>query len=199
MSDKETLDVYDARAEEYAADYCAGLEPDAQMQSFLEALPAQADVLDLGCGPGRSAAIMARAGHRVTATDASTQMVRIAARHEGVTAYQASFDELEGDGVYDGIWANFSLLHADPEALPGHIATIAQALRPGGLFHIGMKTGEGQHRDGIGRLYTYVTEDALEALLRGAGLTPFAHWTGAEVGLAGTKDPYVIVQARKDA
>jgi len=72
------------------------------------------------------------------------------------------------------------------------------ALRPQGVFHIGMKTGEGRSRDPIGRLYTYVTEEGLRQIIQTAGLNVFAHWAGTGVGLAGTDDPYVILQARKD-
>ena len=199
MTDKQTLEVYDARAEDYATSFCTDMTPDAQMCNFLEAVPAGAELLDLGCGPGRSAAIMAAAGHNVTATDASAEMVRLADAREGVHAHQATFDDLAGDALYDGIWANFSLLHADPAQLPGYLGIIAGMLRPDGVFHIGMKLGEGQHRDRIGRLYTYVTEDGLDKMLRQVNLTRFATWKGKEKGMAGTLDAFVIMQARKDA
>ena len=199
MSDDETLRVYDAKAQEYAERFCQGLAPDDDMRSFLEAVPPGAAVLDLGCGPGRSAAIMAAAGHDVTATDASAEMVKIAAAQEGVRAYQATFDALNEVARYDGIWANFSLLHADRADLPRHLKAIAVALKPGGIFHIGMKTGTGQKRDAMGRLYTYVEDAELSDLLEAAGLQVFMRRSGAEVGLAGTKDPFLIVQARKDA
>lgn len=198
MSDEETLRVYDARAEEYATSFCGQETIDAQLQSFLDALPEKADLLDLGCGPGRSAMLMAQAGHTVLATDASAEMIRIAAAHPGVTARQAVFDDISGRALFDGVWANFSLLHAPPEDLPRHLEAIATALRTGGIFHIGMKTGRGQRRDPIGRLYTYVGASELRDLLKDAGLTPFAEWDGASKGLAGTEDPYIIVQARKD-
>ena len=42
-------------------------------------------------------------------------------------ARQARFDELEVQGVYDGIWANFSLLHAPKSEFPGHLARIRRA------------------------------------------------------------------------
>lgn len=199
MTDKETLAVYDARAEEYATNFDSERKADEQLQSFLDALPERADVLDLGCGPGRSAGLMAEAGHRVEALDASAEMVRLASRHEGVTAKRATFDDVKGEAVYDGIWANFSLLHAAPEDLPRHIGSIALALRAGGIFHIGMKTGEGRARDPIGRLYTYIGEDELNAMLAADQLDVFARWTGVGQGLAGTEDPYVILQARKNA
>lgn len=198
MSDKETLAVYDARAADYAQCFNAGEAPDTQMQSFLAALPKEADVLDLGCGPGGSAAMIAGAGHRVTAWDGSAKMVELAGKHPGVTARQAFFDELTGVDCYDAIWANFSLLHAAPEALPGHLDAIAQALRGGGIFHIGMKLGQGTKRDSLGRKYTFVGEEELKGWLSDLGLVVFAAWTGHAKGFAGTDDPYVVMQARKD-
>jgi len=198
MTDRETLDVYDARARDYADNFCKGDTPDTQLQSFLSALPEAAHVLDLGCGPGQSAAILARHGHSVTAMDASAEMVKLAAGSPGVTALQATFDDLTGADLYDGIWANFSLLHAARADLPRHLSAIAIALRPLGLFHIGMKLGSGMHRDTMGRRYTFVREDELEGMLLDVGLHPFARWTGKDVGFAGTKDPWIVMQARRD-
>jgi SAM-dependent methyltransferase len=199
VSDRETLNVYDARANDYADLIGEAAAPKDQLESFLTSLPQQGNVLDLGCGPGLAAADFADAGHNVTATDASAAMIKLAARHAGVTTRQETFDEIRGDAIYDGVWANFSLLHAERADLPRHIQAIATALRPGGVFHIGMKTGESTERDALGRRYTFVSKIELENLLGDVGLTPFAHWTGSDVGFAGTVDPWIVMQARKDA
>ena len=194
-TDAATLAVYDARAKEYAQLTCADA-PDTQLRAFLEALPPKARLLDLGCGPGRSAAMMAREGHSVIATDASAAMVRLAQAQPGVTAHQATFDALP-DGPFDGIWANFSLLHATPDDLPRHLSDIAARLPTGGLFHIGMKLGTGMKRDALGRRYTYVTEAGLADLLSAAGLTPAQTWTGADKGLSGTVDPWICILSHR--
>lgn len=194
-TDRETLRVYDAKAEEYAK-LVTETEDNAPLAAFLAEVPENGRVLDLGCGPGGSAGQMARAGMHVDATDASESMVELAQNQPGVTAWVATFNEIEGDNAYDGIWANFSLLHAEREDMPRHLAALRKALKPGGVFHIGMKTGAGMHRDGIGRRYTYYSEDELSSLLKDAGFTPFESRTGAEVGLAGTKDPWVILLCR---
>ena len=192
-SDRETLAVYDKRAADYAARFTGSRNVD--LETFIAALPTGAQVLDLGCGPGHAAAQMADAGHSVEATDASAEMVKLARSHPGVTARQASFDDITGTDLYDGIWANFALLHAPRSAMPGHLAALRRALRSGGLFHIGMKTGTGEKRDEIGRLYTYYTEDELAGLLRAAGFTPFSSRTGAEPGLDGVVAPWVTIAA----
>ena len=199
MTDHETLDIYDARADDYAKLVSTDLKADKHLRHFLDLLPENADVLDLGCGPGNSAAIMAREGHNATATDASAEMVKLARKHAGITVRQEVFDDITGTDIYDGIWANFSLLHADPDRLNDHIAALVTALRPGGVFHIGMKTGDGTRRDSIGRRYTYVTYDSLTDLLASAGLTPIQHWTGEDKGLSGDIDPWLIMQARNHA
>jgi len=192
-TDRETLAVYDRRATDYAARFTGDRNLD--LETFIAALPTGAQVLDLGCGPGHAAAQMAHAGHSVEATDASAEMVKLARAHPGVTARLASFDDITGADLYDGIWANFALLHAPRSAMPGHLAALRRALRSGGLFHIGMKTGTGEKRDEIGRLYTYYTEDELAGLLRAAGFTPFASRTGAEPGLDGVVAPWVTIAA----
>ncbi|MCW8843991.1 MAG: class I SAM-dependent methyltransferase [Rhodobacteraceae bacterium] len=197
MSDHETLAVYDAQAADYAA-LTESEARDKQLVAFMADMPPGGHVLDLGCGPGQSAAEMARHGLRVTAIDASAKMVAIASAREGVTAYQATFADIEGVALYDGVWANFSLLHAPREAMPRHLAAIAHALKPGGRFHIGVKTGTGSRRDALGRLYTYYQEDALTALLQDAGLTVFHANRGASKGLDGVMAGWVTLAARRD-
>lgn len=199
MSDRETVDVYDARADDYADLIGEAAAPREQLESFLSVLPLEADVLDLGCGPGLAAAHFADAGHAVTATDASAAMIELAARHTGITTRQETFDDIRGNAIYDGVWANFSLLHAERSDLPRHLRAIAASLRPGGVFHIGMKTGISTERDALGRRYTFVTEPELRDLLAEVGLAPFVHWTGSDIGFAGTVDPWIVMQAKKDA
>ncbi|RVT82280.1 class I SAM-dependent methyltransferase [Rhodobacteraceae bacterium CCMM004] len=194
MSDPETLAVYGAQADAYATLEKAD-GPDADLTAFIAALPEGGRVLDLGCGTGSAAGHMAAVGLRVEAWDATPEMVARAAARDGVTVRLARFEDLSAQGLYDGIWANFSLLHAPRDALPGHLSAIRAALRPGGLFHIGMKTGEGTARDALGRLYTFVTVEELAALLTAAGMTPMTRRTGRGPGLAGTSDPFVIMQA----
>jgi SAM-dependent methyltransferase len=193
-TDKETLNVYDAKAEEYAN--LVVDTQDTQLTDFMAKLPSGARVLDLGCGPGAAAGKMAKAGMTVDATDASPGMVELAQKQPGVTVWQATFDEITGDAIYDGIWANFSLLHAERSDMPRHLAALRTALKPEGLFHIGMKSGTGAKRDGIGRYYTFYTVEELKGLVSTAGFDPIATQTGEEVGLAGTKDPWVTILCR---
>ncbi len=108
----------------------------------------------------------------------------------------ATFADLAATAQYDAVWANFSLLHAPRAALPGHLAAIRTALKPGGLFHIAMKTGTGDSRDRLDRFYTYVTPDELTALLHAAGFLILTTHTGVERGLADNDDPVIAILSR---
>jgi SAM-dependent methyltransferase len=122
-------------------------------------------------------------------------MVALAARHAGVTARVARFEALDARAAFDGVWASFSLLHAPRDAIPGLIARIARALRPGGTAYLGMKLGRGEARDALGRRYSYVSEEELRGWLEAAGLKVGRVRTGAGAGLAGTEEPFVTAFA----
>lgn len=193
-SDSETLKVYGEMADDYAALTSEAVK-DPALDTFIAALPKGAHVLDLGCGPGNAAAQMAQAGLSVDATDATQAMVDLAGRHDGVKAWVATFDDLTGTNLYDGIWANFCLLHAPRGEMPRHLSTLRELLRPGGMFHIGMKTGSGEKRDPLGRLYTYYTAEELTGLMQDAGFTPFSSRTGRDKGLDGVMADWITITA----
>ena len=156
-------------------------------------------VLDLGCGPGGASAHMRDAGLNPDPVDASPAMIALAKERFSLEARQATFDDIGGEALYDAIWANFSLLHAPRADLSRHFTALARVLRPGGLFHVGLKTGTGEARDAIDRLYTYVTVEELHGLFTDAGLSVLSTREGSEKGLAGTDDPFVLCLARKPA
>ncbi len=193
-SDPQTLKVYGEKVADYVK-VTEGAAKDPLLTAFIGGLARRARVLDLGCGPGFAAAEMARAGLQVEATDATPEMVALAAAHDGVNASLATFDEISGENLYDGIWANFCLLHAPRADMPRHLAALRKALKPGGLFHIGLKTGTGEHRDKLGRLYTYYTETELTGLLTAAGFTPFSSTTGCDKGLDGKMSDWAAIAA----
>lgn len=196
MTDARTIATYDAKAGEYA-DLVASDEPDNSLQSFIDLIPTGGHVLDLGCGPGAASAHLRNAGLVPDPVDASSGMIALAKEKFGLDARLATFDDIKGDAIYDGIWANFSLLHAAREDLPGYFKALAKATKDNGIIHVGMKTGEGVARDAINRLYTYVTVAELTSLLNAAGFDVTFTKEGAEAGMAGTIDPFVIMRGKK--
>jgi SAM-dependent methyltransferase len=193
-TDPRTIAAYNARARDYAA-HVGSTGPDRHLTAFMARLPAGAMVLDLGCGPGTASAHLRAKGHLTDAIDASSAMVALANETHGLGARVASFDEVVAVAVFDGIWANFSLLHAPRADLPRHLSALHRALKPGGVLHLGMKTGAGDARDTLDRHYTYYSVDELQAVLFAAGFMLDCLFEGRERGLAGTDDPFVIMVA----
>lgn len=189
--DPETIAVYNARAAEY--DALVSGEENQQLAAFMAILPKGAQVLDLGCGTASAAATMRDFGLSVTALDASVEMVALAKRRFNLDVTLGTFDDLREQDTYDGIWASFSLLHAPRADMARHLKAIYNALRPGGAFSLGLKTGTGEMRDKLGRQYTYYEETELRDLLDNAGFTITHVNTGAGVGLSGSIDAWITL------
>lgn len=147
---------------------------------FLAHVPQGGTVLDAGCGSGRDAAAFRSAGYQVSAFDGSAEMVRLAREHSGLPVRQMTFEEMDWDAAFDGIWASASLLHVPLRDLPGVVARFARALRPSGVWYISMKHGTGE-RHVNGRTFTDITPEELAQLVEAAGLDVAEAWETADV------------------
>lgn len=193
MSDAGTLAVYDRMVEDYAR-LTDRWEPPG-IDLFLQRLPEAGRVLDLGCGTGRDAARFVVAGHDVLAIDGSAEMASRAASISGVTARHATFDDIPDFGSFDGVWASFSLLHAPRSDFPRHLGALRDAMKPGGILGLGMKLGDGEGADHLGRYYTYYSEEALRGHLATAGFSVVETIAGEDKGLAGKTEPWLMILA----
>ena len=96
-------------------------------------------LIDLGCGTGLDAVRMARAGHRVTATDWSQGMVErtreraaraeVATRVEPMAVGAHELSRVDGAGEFDGAYSNLGPLNCVPD-LAEMAAQCARLLKP---------------------------------------------------------------------
>ncbi|MBB5573495.1 MULTISPECIES: class I SAM-dependent DNA methyltransferase [Rhizobium] len=166
-NDDRTSSFYDENAATYAVRDRS--LPQRRLDAFLNALPAGASILELGCGGGQDAAYMIAQGFNVTAMDGSAEMARQAEKLLGKPVIVRKFEELEDDQAYDGIWAEASLLHVQRSDLPGIFNRVHKALKNGGIFHASFKAGDTEGYDSFGRYYNYLSADWLNDLLISTG------------------------------
>ena len=152
---------------------------EAERARFLAYVPAAGAILDAGCGSGRDALAMSRAGYAVTAFDGSAEMARLASRHAGLPVRHMTFEQMDWDQAFDGVWACASLLHLKRAELPGAFQRILRALRPGGVFYASFKLGH-EERGANGRHFTDLTGPLLSDLISNTGLAPLEVWTTAD-------------------
>lgn len=196
MADQQTLDVYDARVEEYR-DMVKAHSNDPMLSRFIAAVKPGGTVLDFGCGPGVASGVFKDHGFEVDAMDGSKEMVRFANEAFDVGARVVLFEEFSELEHYDGIWANFSLLHAPEEDFPHLLETLHTALRSDGVLQLGMKLGSGSHRDSLGRFYAYYSEEELTDHLTVTGFEVEWAKPGKGGGLSGNVEPWLQLLSRK--
>ena len=198
MADKQTVTIYDQNITTYKkmVDKLPDIKP---LNAFIDALQAGAYVLDWGSGPGYLAAEMRARGLRPLCVDASREMVEAAQNDYQLDAKQAEFSHLNENQIYDGIWANFSLLHVERAAFFSHISAAATALVPSGVFYVSVKLGKGQERDELGRFYIYFNHDELEEILGQSGFEIVDKFTGKSKGMAGKLEEWVGLLAKMPA
>ena len=166
-ADRATIAFYEANAPRYTLSF--GQAPSRHLDGFLDRLEPGARLLELGCGGGRDSARIIERGFDLDATDGTPAMVRKANERFDVGARVLRFDELDAEEAYDAVWAHACLLHVARADLPGILAAILHALRPGGWHFANFKLGTDEGRDPLGRLTNLPDEDWLERSYHEAG------------------------------
>ncbi len=170
-----TLEYYQHHADDFF-NSTVNVDMRSLYTPFLERIPQGGLILDAGCGSGRDSKAFLQQGYRVEAFDATAEMAKLASQHTGLSVKQMTFSDVDTVNRYDGIWCCASLLHVSAAELPDAMAKLARALKPGGIWYVSFKYGDGE-RVKDGRRFTDLNEQGLNTLLAGlAGITLVGHW-----------------------
>jgi GNAT superfamily N-acetyltransferase/protein-L-isoaspartate O-methyltransferase len=171
----ETRQTYDCIAAEFARRNSA---TSPRIIEYINALAASlqpgAVVADVGCGPGREAALLRQQGLRAVGLDLSIGQLRAGGRPD---VAQADMRQLPlRSGSVDAIWCQAALLHIPRQAVPAVLAEFARTVRPGGQLFLLLAEGDGEGFEQASRYgsdrrrwFTLHREPELVALLTGAG------------------------------
>jgi SAM-dependent methyltransferase len=144
-SNTSTLVGYEGCADEYAETTAPKPEAGDQpaLVELLKAVEPGSRLLEIGSGPGWDADWLEERGLAVRRTDGAESFVQFqAARGRQAERLDVISDPL--GGPYDGVVALYVLQHVERETLPAVFARIAQAIRDGGAFLLGLREGEGE-------------------------------------------------------
>jgi 2-polyprenyl-3-methyl-5-hydroxy-6-metoxy-1,4-benzoquinol methylase len=143
-SSRRTIESYEGYADRYAQ---IREGPDSREQAALRQVAEMAgpggQVLEIGSGPGYGADFLESLGVEVRRTDAARRFLELqAARGKLGDQLDVITDPL--GGPYDAVVAQYVLFHVPREAIDSVLAKIVGALKPGGVFLVSMREGDGE-------------------------------------------------------
>ena len=133
----QTIDVYERSAKECLTRWNRRRHRRPPLLvEWLQCLPADAKLLDLGCGGGQDAGDLAQRGYRVVGLD-RTRALLSAGRHRyrALPLVLADLRDLPFQALsFDGLWAAASLMHLPKPDARRLLSDLCRLVRPGGLF-----------------------------------------------------------------
>ncbi|HEV7709616.1 MAG TPA: methyltransferase domain-containing protein [Asanoa sp.] len=138
---------YNTLAADYAERFASDLPQrplERALLTWFAELVGDGPVLDVGCGPGRTAGFLHALGVDIAGLDLSPEFLAIArAENPGVRFDEGSMLALpHPPGSFVGLLANYSLIHIPDETLPEVLAGFHRALRPGGYLWVAFQVGD---------------------------------------------------------
>lgn len=186
-SDKQSVDVQDAY-EKIAEDYSTTVKSDhfdhRYIEKFLFLFKPQQKILDIGAGTGAlSVEMKENHGLDVTAIDFSKEMLDIAHQnHPDLKMIQMDLRKLDFvDDCFDGVFANYSLIHVPEKDIETSLAGIFRVLKTGGYAYFALQEPvTSTDKDGyfsvaykpeVKMFINLFTEAEIKKYLEGAGFT----------------------------
>jgi SAM-dependent methyltransferase len=155
---------------------------------WLQHLPADAKLLDLGCGGGRDAGDLAQRGYRVVGVDRTRALLSAGRRrYRSLPLVRADLRDLPFQRMsFDGLWAAASLMHLPKPAARRALTSLSRLVRPGGFFAATVTHGVKSRlvTDGWlpGRYVARWRKEELACAVRRAG------WTILELGVVTNRE-----------
>lgn len=193
---EKNLSYYEENASSYIKETLT-LDIEEIRNKFIKMLPANAHILDLGCGSGRDSHMFLSRGYSVTAIDPSHSIAAITSKFLGQIVHIKKAQDINESAEYDAVWACASLLHVPKVKMPVVISNIIKSLKPGGILYMSFKKGASERWDNRGRFFNDYSLEDLSDLMR---LQPQIHkieCTSNNSILRGQPQTWLNIFARK--
>lgn len=193
---KSTINYYEKNASEFIE---TSLHADMtkMYEAFLRYIPEYGSILDAGCGSGRDSKFFCDKGYEVMAFDAAETMCTYASKLIGQPVQNMTFDEVDFQNKFDGVWACASLLHISRTHVLQIIDKLIEALVPGGVMYASWKSGAGERMSGE-RFFCDFNEESIRQLMQeNNGIEILNIWTTGDVRADRINEYWVNVLLRK--
>lgn len=135
------------------------------INKFTSYLQPGAHILDAGSGVGRDTKTFLEMGFKVSAFDASEEMVKMSTEYAGVQTRLLKFEDMDYENEFDGIWACASLLHVKKEDMEVVFSKLSKALKQNGILFVSYKDrDEDYEKDG--RNFSCFTNDEFDTFMQ---------------------------------
>lgn len=160
----KTIDYYNNNADQYFSD-TVNVDMTECCDRFLKYVVPGGRIIDIGAGSGRDIKYFKDRGYVVEGIDASEEMCRLAADYSGAEVSCERIQDWQPEEIYDGIWANASLLHLMFNEIEEFVCRASDYLKPNGVLYISMKTGIQTGCDNNGRFFTDFSEEKVQQIV----------------------------------
>ena len=160
-----------------------------KIETFIELLPQNARILDVGAGFGKDVTYLCDKGFDCIGIDFCDEFIRKSKElYSNVKIYKTNFLEIDfPENAFDALWSRGALFHLSKVDFNAVISKLSMILKTKGVFYIQLI--EGIHDDlidSIGNIegaahYSYYTVDELKSIMSEYGFTyikeyPFEGW-----------------------
>ena len=159
-----TISYYNHNADQYFQD-TVDVDMSECCDRFIKYVVSGGKVIDIGAGSGRDTKYFKDSGFDVEAIDASEELCKLATEYSGIEVQCERIQDWYPKGIYDGIWANASLVHLSIEEIEEFIFRVSNHLNVDGVLYISMKKGIDTGYDSNGRYFTSFSEENVQQIV----------------------------------
>lgn len=139
----DSTDYYNQYAAKYYQD-TVNLDLDEIKEEFINYLPDDGDILDIGCGSGRDSLYFIEKGYGVTSIESSSELAELASIHTGQQVINMSYSKINFEKVFDGIWTCATLSRSTEEEVKLILRNSYKSLKKNGILFISVYSGSYQ-------------------------------------------------------
>ena len=191
-----TMAYYEANAEEYI-NRTKDIDMSEIYSKFLEYVPKNGYILDLGCGSGRDSKYFNSNGYKVLGIDASKKFCDHLKNDLKIDSQVMNLEDFYFENEFDGVWACASLLHLKKYDVIKCLHHISYSLKENGTLYASFKYGDAERIDDTGRFYSDFTEMDIPVLFNEGTKLKCVDWWTSKDKKEGSDETWLNVICKK--